>query len=251
MKKAWLLPVASAALLSVSAAGQFLIRERRVVSSPALAESAFAALGAFRSVVSEVIWFRADRLREEGRYVELAQLASLLVHMEPHTPEVWSYSAWNMAYNISIMMSSPADRWRWVYAALKLLRDNGLKYNPREAELYREIAWMFEVKIGADIDSASSVYREKWAGIVRDVASRGAWNELGMDAMEMLEIERTTGFFDWTNPQLSAIYWAPKGLRFAKGGDRAFLNSIIRQAKILYGKTGGVKQSAANAGKEG
>lgn len=251
MKKAWLLPVVSVALFSLAASGQFFLRERRFDSSPALAESAFAALGAFRSVVSEIVWFRADRLREEGRYVELAQLASLLVHMEPHTPEVWSYSAWNMAYNISIMMSSPADRWRWVHAALKLLRDKGLKYNPREAELYREVAWMFEVKIGADIDSAAKVYREKWAQIVRDVSKRGAWHELGMDAMSMLAIERHTGFSDWTNPQLSAIYWAYKGLPFARGNDKAFLNSIIKQAKVLYVKTSGNNQSAFTAGKEG
>ena len=241
MKKILLLPMASVLLLALSAGGQFFLRSNRAASAPAIAQSAFAALGGIRSVVSEIVWFRADRLRDEGRYVELAQLASLLVLMEPHTPEVWSYSAWNMAYNISIMMPTYEDRWRWVDAAVKFLRDKGLKYNPREAELYRELAWMFEMTSGADIDSAASVYREKWAQIVRDVASRGAWEEIGMDPMHMLEIERKTGFNDWTNPQLSAIYWADKGLRYATGDNRSFLTGIIRQALVLYGKIGAKK----------
>ena len=66
-----------------------------------------------------------DRLQDEGRYVELAQLATVLTRMEPHTPEVWSHAAWNLAYNVSVMMPTPADRWRWVEAGIRLLRDCG------------------------------------------------------------------------------------------------------------------------------
>ena len=69
-----------------------------------------AALGGVRSIAAEVVWFRADRLQEEGRYVELAQLAETLAFLEPHTPEVWSYAAWNLAYNVSAMMPTAADR---------------------------------------------------------------------------------------------------------------------------------------------
>lgn len=249
MKKRLLLPFAAIVLLALSAGGQFCLHALRDAKKPAIAQSAFAALGGLRSVVSEIIWFRADRLRDEGRYVELAQLAQLLVHMEPHTPEVWTYSAWNLAYNISIMMTTYEDRWRWVYAAVCLLRDDAIRYNPREACLYRELAWMFQIKIGANIDSASGVYREKWAAIVRDVAARGAWEEIGMEPMKMLEIEQKTRFKDWTNPQLSAIYWADKALAFAKGEDRAFLAAIIRQAMVIYSKTQVKKVPAAQAGK--
>ena len=189
-----------------------------------LAEGALAALGGLRSIVAEVVWFRADRLQEEGRYVELAQLASALTLMEPHTPEVWSYAAWNLAYNVSVMMATHEDRWRWVEAGIRLLRDEGLRLNPKSSELCRELAWMFELKIGAHIDDASPLYRQKWREIVEDVRSRNAWQELGMDPRAMSAIEKATGFDDWTDPQLSAIYWA------ARGGCR----DIIEQAAILY-----------------
>ena len=228
MRGGWLGPVctaaAAAALLAASVVGQFALRGRRASAAPALAEGAFASLGGLRSIVAEVVWFRADRLQEEGRYVELAQLASALTLMEPHTPEVWSYAAWNLAYNVSIMMATHEDRWRWVEAGIRLLRDEGLRLNPRSSELCRELAWMFELKIGAHIDDASPLYRQKWREIVEDVRSRSAWHELGMDPRAMSAIEKATGFDDWTDPQLSAIYWA------ARGGCR----DILEQAAAIY-----------------
>jgi len=214
----------AAALLAASVAGQLALRRNRPASAPPLAEGALAALGGLRSIAAEVVWFRADRLQDEGRYVELAQLASALAFMEPHTPEVWSYAAWNLAYNISVMMPTHEDRWRWVEAAIRLLRDEGLALNPGSRELYRELAWLFELKIGTDMDSAAPIYRRKWREIVEDVAARNAWGELGMDPARMRAIEKATGFDDWTDPQLSAIYWG------AAGGWR----DIVNQASVIY-----------------
>lgn len=218
--------LAVAALLALAAGGQFLLRANRPDSAPALAEGAFAALGGLRSIAAEIVWFRADRLQEEGRYVELAQLASALAFLEPHTPEVWSYAAWNLAYNISVMMPDAESRWRWVEAAIRLLRDEGLRVNPRSPDLLRELAWLFELKIGTDLDSAAPVYRRLWREKVEDVRRRGAWGELGMDPREMARIERLTGFDDWGDPFLSAIYWAVRGNH----------REIVRQSVRLYEK---------------
>lgn len=228
--------VAVVALLGMTVAAQFALRARRTEAAPAWAESAFAAIGGLRSIAAEVVWFRADRLQEEGRYVELAQLASALTAMEPHTAEVWSYAAWNLAYNVSVMMPSAADRWRWVRAAIALLRDEGLPLNPRASELYRELAWLFELKLGTNIDAAAATYREEWAARVRDVRARGAWSELRMEPMKMLEIEQQTHFDDWTDPTLSALYWAREGLPYAEGKERGLLMEIMRQSAVLYTK---------------
>lgn len=223
-------------LLAVSLAGQLAIRRMRNADTPIVADGLFAAMGGLRSIVAEVIWFRADRLQDEGRYVELAQLAGMLTAMEPHTPEVWSYASWNLAYNISIMMATPEDRWRWVHAGLRLLRDEGLKYNPGDPELCRDVAWMFELKLGANIDSASDTYRAKWREIVEDVKARDAWRELKMEPEKMRAIERESGMTDWTDPCLSAVYWAAEGLPKANKRERAFLMDILRQSTAIYRK---------------
>lgn len=229
-------PFVLVALLAVAVWGQVALRAARPASAPALAEGAMAALGGLRSIAAEVIWFRADRLQEEGRYVELAQLASALSFMEPHTPEVWSYASWNLAYNVSIMMTSAEDRWRWVEAALRLLRDEGLRLNPGSPELCREIAWLFQLKIGGRLDSAAPHYRQRWREKVEDVARRGAWEELGMDPARMTALEGRYGEFDWADPMASAIYFADLGLATAKGEARAFLREILRQALVIYAK---------------
>lgn len=232
--------LAVALLLACAAGGQLLLRAKRPdsASAPALAEGALAALGGLRSIAAEVVWFRADRLQEEGRYVELAQLASALAFLEPHTPEVWSYAAWNLAYNISVMMPDAESRWRWVEAAIRLLRDEGLRLNPRSSDLLRELAWLFELKIGLDIDSSAAAYRTYWRAKVEDVRRRGAWAELGMDPREMARIEQKTGFDDWGDPFLSAIYWAVRGNH----------PEIVRQSVRLYRK--GHASAARDAGKK-
>ncbi len=216
----------AAALLALAAGGQFLLRRARMNSAPALAEGAFAALGGLRSIAAEVIWFRADRLQDEGRYVELAQLASTLAFLEPRTPEVWSYASWNLAYNVSVMMPDAESRWRWVEAAISLLRDEGLRLNPRSPDLLRELAWLFELKIGTNLDEAAPAYRRFWREKVEDVRRRQAWHELGMDPAEMAKVEQATGFDDWGDPFLSAIYWA------GRGGHKG----IVQQSIVLYRK---------------
>ena len=235
MKKKILLAALAAFLAILSVCLQFALRAARPASAPAMTEGALAAFGGLRSIVAEVVWFRADRLQDEGRYVELAQLASTLSYLEPHTPEVWSYAAWNLAYNISIMMPTYEDRWRWVYAAICLVRDKGLVLNPTESELYRELAWLFELKLGTNLDAAAPVYREKWREMVEDVARRSAWEELRMDGRVMDEVAKSYGMSDIADPMFSAVYWAHIGRVVSKKKeDLAFLNEIIRQSRAIY-----------------
>lgn len=230
----WRVAVAvSLALLSI--AGHAALRSMRPRPSSAVEESALAVLGGFRAVLSEVMWFRADRLQREGRYAELAQLARALTLAEPHTPEVWCYAAWNLAYNVSVTMPTPEDRWRWVSSAIRLLRDDGLRLNPTSPELHRELAWLFELKLGTDIDSAAATYREKWREIAEE-AEKAGWESIGMDPRRMEEVERRFGPMDRRDPRYSAVYWASRGLENASGNDRAFLLQIIRQSLMLYAK---------------
>ena len=239
MKRRLCVAAAVAALLAAGAAGQLLLARQRPGTSPVVGESVVAALGGLRTIAAEVVWFRADRLQDEGRFGELVQLTRLLTFLEPHEPEVWNYSAWNLAYNISVRMPREKDRWPWVHEAVRLLRDEGLRWNPHSAKICRELAFLFELKIGANYDTASPMYREEWRKVVEDVAARNAWAEIGMDPEEMRRLERLHGIDDWGNPQASAIYWATHGLATADEDDVRFLKETIRQSKVLYSKKPG------------
>lgn len=224
-------------LLAGGVAAQYWLYGRGPVKVPSVGSGVIAALGGLRSIAAEVVWFRADRLERQGRFGELVQLASMLTFLEPHETEVWTYSAWNLSYNISLRMPRDEDKWFWVYSAVRMLRDEALKWNPGDPDICYELAYLFELKIGHKIDVAAPLYREEWRKIVEDVKRRDAWHELSMDRSEMAEIEKLYGIDDWTNPQASAIYWARRGLAKSDERDKARLEYLIRQAEMLYKKT--------------
>ena len=132
-------------------------------NSPPLVAFTTVALGGFRGLLADVLWLRATRLQEDGQYFELVQLADWITKLEPRFTTVWAFQAWNMAYNISVLLEQPPDRWRWVRHGISLLRDEGLRYNPGSAGLHRELAWLFSHKMGGDTDQAQLYYKKAWA----------------------------------------------------------------------------------------
>lgn len=120
-------------------------------------------LGGLRCVLIDMLWLRTIKLREEGKFFEMAQLYKWICELEPQIEDIWTHNAWNMAYNISYEMPFAQDRWRWVLRAIELLRDQGLKYNSRSAVIRREIAWIFLHKIGQQWDDMHQFYKKQWA----------------------------------------------------------------------------------------
>ena len=211
--------------------------QETVAPSPA-AEMIVAGLGGFRGIAAEVVWFRADRLQDEGRYAELAQLAAWLTFLEPHTPEVWAFTAWNLAYNVSVMMPTHADRWRWVDAGMRLLRDDGLRLNPGDPVLYKELAWMFLIKLGGQLDEASDYYRDQWKTLMNGCGMMGTYDAVGLDRARMDAIDKEYGKQDWTSPLASALYWAARGLETARRKEhRAELRQVLYQTLMVASKS--------------
>ena len=51
---------------------------------------------------------------------------------------------------------------RLLRRGLELLRDDGLRYNPNETLIYRELAWFFQHKMGANLDDGHAYYKRQW-----------------------------------------------------------------------------------------
>ncbi len=229
--------IAVSAILLACAFGAWRLQPRTLTVGGTQSEMIIAGLGGFRGLIAEVVWFRADRLQDEGRFAELAQLAATLTMLEPHTPEVWSYAAWNLAYNVSVMMPDAPERWRWVEAGIRLLRDDGLRLNPGDPALCREIAWMFLAKIGGNLDSASPYYAAEWKKKVQSAQKSGDWSGLKLEPDRMNVVDAEYGRQDWTSPFASALYWAHEGLAHAvRPEDRRELRQIAWQALMLLSK---------------
>jgi hypothetical protein len=122
-----------------------------------------AAMGAFRGLAVDVMWGRANRLKEAGRFHEAMQLSEWITKLQPRFAQVWAFHSWNMAYNISVATRTEAERWMWVQAGIRLLRDEGIPLNPQNTQLYRELSWIFLHKIGMYSDDMHWYYKAQLA----------------------------------------------------------------------------------------
>ncbi len=120
-------------------------------------------LAVFRTLAIDYLWIRADNLKQEGQYFDALHLSRLICALQPNIPDVWIFQAWNMAYNISHAMSTPQERWNWVQAGYRLLRDEGIPKNPKTLELYRWLGHIFQHKIGGITDDFHRFYKQKLA----------------------------------------------------------------------------------------
>jgi len=139
---------------------KLIINEPLANAPPSLA-FATVAMGAFRGLVVDVLWLRADRLKEQGQFFDAKQLAEWISILQPRFASVWEFHAWNMAYNISVTIpeTQPEQRWHWVKNGYELLRDQGIPLNPKSILLYRELARIFQHKIGGITDDAHKYYK--------------------------------------------------------------------------------------------
>ncbi len=138
-----------------------LISNEPLENAPPALAFATVAMGAFRGLVVDVLWIRAENLKEDGQFFDAKQLADWITTLQPRFAQVWEMQAWNMAYNISaaIPASQPEERWRWVKNGYELLRDKGIPLNPRSILLYHELARIFQHKIGGVSDDDHKYYK--------------------------------------------------------------------------------------------
>lgn len=137
--------------------------ESPVANTPPAYVFYIQAFGAFRGLIADVAFIRADALKEQGRYYDAMQLHEWICALQPHFPSVWENAAWNLAWNISVTTFTPQERWNWVYNGVKLLRDHGIPLNPRAVNLYKQLAWTFNNKMSEPTDDHHYAYKCNWA----------------------------------------------------------------------------------------
>ncbi|MBN1392965.1 MAG: hypothetical protein JW947_09200 [Sedimentisphaerales bacterium] len=138
-----------------------LIANEPLENAPPSLAFATVAMGAFRGLLVDVLWLRAESLKDKGEFFDAKQIAEWITTLQPRFASVWEFQAWNMAYNISVAIpaTEPEERWRWVKNGYELLRDQGIPLNPKSMLLYRELARIFQHKIGFVSDDAHKYYK--------------------------------------------------------------------------------------------
>src|SRR6266550_2780887 len=265
LRKGTLLLAAASLLFGVSRVQLQLNRDRKVLgltrvepleNAPPVLAFTTVALGGFRGLISNALWLRASDLQEEDKFFEMAQLAEWITRLEPHFVQVWLVQAWNMAYNISVKFKDFPDRWRWVKRGIELLRDEGLRWNPNETLIYRELAWFFQHKMGQNLDDANMHYKQEWANEMAVVFAKKKpdldelihpvtddarqrlmllTNKYKMDPVAMKADDELYGPLEWRLPEAHAIYWAEEGLKRAKQNPtKVKEEDLITLRRVIY-----------------
>lgn len=250
-------------MVSVGFSQRYLNKQREVMeltritpleNAPPVLAFTTKALGGFRGLIANALWIRATELQDEGKYFEMVQLADWITKLEPNLTTVWIHLAWNMSYNISVKFTDPADRWAWVKRGIELLRDEAIKYNPKEPLLYRELGWHFQHKLGHYLDDAHQYYKIQWAREMSSVLGNGKinWDELlnpqtpearervrlleekyKMDPVFMKKVDEKYGPLEWRLPESSAIYWASLGLEMSKG-QKLRKDEFVQLRRVIF-----------------
>ena len=266
LKKILLLLLAALLLVGASVTQRSLNQARETLgltriepleNAPPVLAFTTVALGSFRGLIANALWIRASELQDEDKFFEMQQLADWITKLEPHYPQVWVHQAWNMSYNISVKFKDFADRWRWVKAGIELLRDEGLKYNPNEPLIYRELAWHFQHKMGQNLDDANMYYKQEWANEMADVfgklrepnldelidpqteeakeRARLLREKYKMDPRFMKEVDERYGPLEWRLPESQAVYWGAVGLKkAAEHPDKIKPEDLPNLRRIVY-----------------
>ncbi|MEM9250864.1 MAG: hypothetical protein AAGB29_00810 [Planctomycetota bacterium] len=122
-----------------------------------------AALGSFKGMAVNYMWYRIEMLKRDGKFFEANSLANWITTLQPRFPQVWSFHAWNMAYNISVETHTPDERYDWVMKGVNLLRQKGIPLNPNAVRLYRELGWIYFHKMGQYADDMHWYYKRREA----------------------------------------------------------------------------------------
>jgi hypothetical protein len=210
-------------------------------SLPPWVAVATTALGPFRGLLVDIMWWRATRLKEEGKFYEANTLSQWITTMQPRFPVVWEFHAWNMAYNISVVTNTKEERWDWVSKGIRLLRDRGIRLNPRAIKLYRELSWIYFHKINEVSDDAHWYYKKEvtreWQEILGSPAF-GLTTEQTIDTFRQISnAPKTKTEFIEKSPEAVALLseLKPLGYSIDKIEDRLkLLRTLGKMAMLNY-----------------
>ncbi len=214
------------------------------------------AMGALRGIFVNYLWIRATNAKENGQYYEAVELAEWITRLQPRLPQVWTFHAWNMAYNISVTTQTPEERWGWVNAGIRLLRNEGIRANPNDMHMHKELAWIFLHKIAGYTDDANQYYKRQFAYEWQNILGRPPMiDPHRRDRASVIE-----QYVDWIQPIVDApatrqglAEQNPQAEEIAKAyesalgevlGQRLLERYILHDEVVRAGRLKGVKRTA-------
>lgn len=159
-------------------------------------------IGGFRNIVSDIMMARLQYLIENNDIEEVEYLSEFVSELNPDSPKITIFNAWNLAYNISLIVPDKKSRWYFLNKAIRLLSsaltDEDTKAN---AELRYELAILYMNKL-SNISKEEAFFTEMWIeeyNLKRNYLDNlETFEKLKMDIDTIKTLETIYGPQDWT-----------------------------------------------------
>jgi hypothetical protein len=205
------------------------------------------AIGALRGLIVDYLWIKVHIMKEKGLFYEVMADADLITKLQPRFAAVWAFHGHNMAYNISVACHTQEERWEWVNAGIRLVRDEGLRHNPNDLVLHKELAFWFAHKLEGYADDAHLFYKRmfcrEWHFILGPPTD--GYDERIEWMREIAEAPATLGAAERRTPGVLALIDRLNAALVPYGEDQRF--AANRQFLSTYGMWQAVKDQSAAA----
>jgi len=153
-------------LATIVALQPFLARQRgALVREPSISARGLAVafprltLGGFRGLLATALWINAEDDKNNHKWLRLETDYTYIAMLEPYFVTVYTFNAWNQAYNLSAQWHTDDTKYKWVLDGLLHLYE-GEEYNPSHPDLIVEQGHMFFLKLGGAYERI--YYRKHW-----------------------------------------------------------------------------------------
>ena len=144
--------------------------------SPSIAVTSIA-LGPLKGMVSAGLMWRAIDKEDKKEYMESYQLSKMITALQPRYSSAWVQQAFTLSFNIAAYHKRPEERWQWIMRGIEILRDEGLTYNPNDADIRHEIMRTIKDKIQGT-DKNALFMKNEWTKLMLEYFDDGSPEEL-------------------------------------------------------------------------
>ncbi len=117
--------------------------------------AAALSLGGFRGFYAIYLWTTAEENKNLRVHEDLLDTYYSIANLQPDYPTVYSFHAWNLAWNLSAQWATAERRYDWIRHGIDFLRE-GIQRNPDSLDLYETMGRIYYWRI-ADNNNKSDV----------------------------------------------------------------------------------------------
>ena len=119
-------------------------------------EIGFMALGGFRGLLADVLWFKAQTQQDSAQYYNLKLMCELIQKLQPTFTQVHAFQGHNMAYNLAEKAETGEDKWFWIVSGISTL-EKGLERTRQNYRIWFELGWIYFDRLGDKLAECRSI----------------------------------------------------------------------------------------------